>query len=678
MVSTHRTSPAPMTGMSSWLIRTYTRAHGITCRRHNSFMAQGLREFKEWHYKGFMEGNSVEEKERWLANMIDNDPQAVDTEAFLIVIRALVHSGLADAPLRAERWVGKLERLAYESPQETALLSSSLSTSMPNPECYQRVIEAWGRADSEDPAIAVTRAERWLVKNLNNPNPLLRPNTSCFNAFLDVCSTGRALKGTHNTELVRRHAIKAESTLQYMMEQRKVHGKNSVAAPDTDSFNFVIRAWTRCRRNIDVADRATEVLRLLEHYELTVDGTVKPNHKSFAMVLDSIAVRAKIKVKRCRNKQQDWSYPDKNGLNEINIINDAIKYQWERAIAGEPDLLPGTVAYNTLMSAWSHFSWVDQSGPLEAEKVLQHMISLKDQGTDGAAPDALSYLIVMRCWMNSELPNRGQRVEWWLSKQWKDYEFEGREELKPTVDSYNASIRTHERMGEPDKAERLFSELLRRSEMDASGNLHPNSESFAAVVRAWLVVADEGSKEGLERAVLWLDSLVEREHKEMGVVSTVELYTAVLRAARSCAPMYPEVLDIAVETLDKLRASRHTVGCLHYSRLLQVGLFAMSRAEHKDVRTAFVTQIVDDCAEDGLISAPLLRAISNGPAYYDGWTVEESARVTETVFPDWPLPYSWTRNVKQQGHTPSRSDLKRTGYDIARHGNDPYRKMAYK
>ena len=51
----------------------------------------------------------------------------------------------------------------------------------------------------EDPARVVTRAERWLKKHMDSPQEHLRPNTACFNAFLDACTKGRAFKGSKNS-----------------------------------------------------------------------------------------------------------------------------------------------------------------------------------------------------------------------------------------------------------------------------------------------------------------------------------------------------------------------------------------------------------------------------------------------------------------------------------------------
>lgn len=163
-------------------------------------------------------------------------------------------------------------------------------------------------------------------------------------------------------------------------------------------------------------------------------------------------------------------------------------------------------------------------------------------------------------------------------------------------------------LGLPERAEAVLEELLSRSNRKPGEEtpLAPNSESFALVIRGWLDITNKGSKEALVTAVRWLDSLRERQKKDSGVFSQVDLYSRILAACRTCAPMYPDILDLAVITFDNLRESHHAVECIHYSRLLQVGLFALSRPENNEIRTSFVRQIVQDCCEDGLVSKPLL------------------------------------------------------------------------
>lgn len=237
------------------------------------------------------------------------------------------------------------------------------------------------------------------------------------------------------------------------------------------------------------------------------------------------------------------------------------------------------------------------------------------------------------------------------------------------------AIRVWSDLGDPLQAERLLSDLIDLSKRPDLENVYPSSESYALVIRAWLAVADIGSQEALAKASNWLRTVVERERDDEQVaLSQIEFYSGILGAARKCAAQCPDVLDIAVETFDMLRDSHHAIHPIHFSRLLQVGLLAMSRPENNEVRTAFVKEVAQECCEDGYLSSSFLQALANGPVYYDGWTIEESLRLENLLFPDWPLPASWSRNVKESAYLPKRSDFLRTIYNLSHHGVDPYRR----
>lgn len=238
---------------------------------------------QEWHSPDFMEGLPVEEKEAWLRTLLQLNPDLVDTEAYLVVLRALAQTKghPPDAALRAERWLARLE--AQDGSNNALCQLTS--------ECYQRVIETWASAVHEDPVLLVTRAQRWLDKILSPPfQQRGLADTACLNAFLDACSKGRGLKdvgskvpglkGSGRLDLVRIHAQKAQETVEYMIDHRHKNDLYSTISPDRDSFNYLIRAWTRCRLSLDVADRAMDALRMMEDYQSTVDPAVCPNSKS--------------------------------------------------------------------------------------------------------------------------------------------------------------------------------------------------------------------------------------------------------------------------------------------------------------------------------------------------------------------------------------------------------------
>jgi hypothetical protein len=621
----------------------------------------------------------VAEKEATLGNLLDRTPTRVSTEDYLIALRALAASKLPDAPLRAERWIYRLEQHAANISTESNVSktmnffgnSSVKGVVIPTSECYQRVIEAWGGAINEDAARVVTRAERWLWKNIDSTSLLARPDTACFNAFLEVCTKGRALKNTQSgSNLIREHAQKAENVVRYMVAMRRKEGPECKVAPTIESFNLVLRGWTRCRKSIDISERTMDALNLLEQYQLSVDPNVRPDSKSYGMAMDAINVRAKLKVKLTRGPlgKTNRNNPSENGIEEIQLLTNMIEFLHEKKESGDTHLAPNTFSYNILLSCWANAAFLHEHAPSETEKVLRQMTLFKEQGLDGMEPDNISYLMVMRAWANSNRPNRGHRATWLLSKQWSDYRFNGNENLKPTVESYNTIIRVWIGLMEPLQAEKLLSELVLHGDEDKTGKLRPNSESFSLVIRAWLAVAELGSDAALITAAKWIFLVEEREKAESGILSSSELFTLFFGAARKCAKSSVKILDTTMEVFNKLKNSRHTIDCLHYSRLLQVGLQVLSKQDSSALRNSFIEHVLSDCKQAGLVSSPLLYAISNGPIYPNGWTVDESQRVLAENFPQWPLPAAWTRNVKPDNMLPKESDRWRRDFTIGHHG----------
>ena len=290
------------------------------------------------------------------------------------------------------------------------------------------------------------------------------------------------------------------------------------------------------------------------------------------------------------------------------------------------------------------------------------MSSLRDMGQDLVAPDTLSYEIVIRAWMNSSHPTRAQRASWLLSKLWGDYRLFGDERLRPKTSTYNLVICAASNVGRPDLSEHLLSELIELMKTDSNCDLVPNSESFNILIRGWTTLAKNGSKQALLKAVHWLDMLQKLENSDIGrFVPTEGVYDEILSAAVPIASVHPEVLDTAVDTFDKLRRSYSPVQCRSYAELLRAGLAALSLPENDHVRDAFVKELIKECAEAGLVGRRVVRALSNDQVFYSGWTLEESARLTTEFFPKWPLPASWTRNLKEQ-QFPREYDFKRTNF----------------
>lgn len=176
----------------------------------------------------------------------------------------------------------------------------------------------------------------------------------------------------------------------------------------------------------------------------------------------------------------------------------------------------------------------------------------------------------------------------------------------------------------------------------------------------------------MKRAFDWVEYLVKHyDNADSGPTTTHDAFLGILKAARKCASDRKDILNLASKTFQYLKESRHVVDPLAYSCLLQIVLQALSRPESDNARTEKVTQIVQDCCEDGLVSKGLVRALTNGPVYESGWTLSESEELTTTLFPDWPLPPSWTRNISNDAVLPTQSDFQRTKHILFKHGQNP-------
>jgi pentatricopeptide repeat protein len=255
------------------------------------------------------------------------------------------------------------------------------------------------------------------------------------------------------------------------------------------------------------------------------------------------------------------------------------------------------------------------------------------------------------------------------------------ERLRPSVTTYNAVIKALIKVGQIMEAEKVLVDLMKYENEETISFLKPNSESFAMVIHGWLKwdYANESKEfaaadDACRRAAEWLDELSRREEAgTYGVTTSPDLFDSVLKAASkrcsSCAENDnydggPDVLDFCIATLEKYRASRHRVDCMAYVWLLEAGIEVLGTPQFDNTRSNFIHQLVKDCCSDGLLSNMFVRTLANGPAYYDGWTRGESALVTKELFPDWPIPSEWFRNLPHDYYVPVQTDFERKNRQV--------------
>jgi hypothetical protein len=94
-------------------------------------------------------------------------------------------------------------------------------------------------------------------------------------------------------------------------------------------------------------------LCLLERYQSVVDASVKPDARSYGMVMDAMAVKASLKVKRChapvKGKGKACRDQSQNGQDEIQLLRDTLELLDEKSKTGDPFIAPITFTYNMLL-----------------------------------------------------------------------------------------------------------------------------------------------------------------------------------------------------------------------------------------------------------------------------------------------------------------------------------------
>lgn len=318
--------------------------------------------------------------------------------------------------------------------QEMEKVATIVRSLQPTVHHYNAVIKAWAH-DSD--AISVARSRRWLSKLEDGPKSFddrpdnllihttLQPNAESYDLYLHSCSRGIGKK--HH--LLRERASEAEDILRYRMSP----DAPSDIRPTTDSFNNVIRAWTRCRKDYFVADRVLNLVREMEGIYRDVimneqkDGQfneeekwkldITPDSKTYTMAIDSWVIAASVKAEKwyskqrshlhntrtkssskyrdgnnVRNQNYEIRQDDEDGTKEMRNAEAIMEYIRDLEEFGHVDPGAALIAYNTILSGWARLA--NEFRPdiaKKSEALLHEMIELSESGKENCAPDALSY-----------------------------------------------------------------------------------------------------------------------------------------------------------------------------------------------------------------------------------------------------------------------------------------------
>ncbi|KAL9185104.1 hypothetical protein ACHAXT_002881 [Thalassiosira profunda] len=646
-----------------------------------------------------------------------DDNYELDALAYLKVAQSYAQSKRGSAPQKAEYWIGKLER-HYEAakelfrgtyrghadgeedvdassegdareespyaaltrpekirPKTTQPSTQSPATGdrntqrakaaaivrnlQPTIDCYNALIEAWGH--DKDP-ISVVRSRRWLTKleeeakNSNNGSILrlpLGPNARSYDLYLQSCSRGI---GRH-AKLMKERAEEAEKLLGYRLSP----GAPVCVRPTTESFNYVLRAWTRCRKELGVAGKAMDLVLRMERIQkehllamekgLAVDEGeawkqhVSPNTKTYTMAMDGWILKAGLKAEKWRGQEMarrnkikqraasgrggnEWpqnseldagSDGQDDGTKEMEKAATILQYIHDLDRVGLADVHATVIAYNTLLSGWARLAnEVRPDIPLKAEKLLHEMISLAEAGNGNAAPDVVTLNTIIKAWGRTKQPNSADRCEYWLRRMISESKSGERSFMvPPNVQTYNVVMDAHLQLGDPARVQDM---LL---EMDASEDVTPNSESFSKVIRAWLQDELQNSQYGLpgssvENAWGWLEELLHREQKgDVDLGPAPDLFQSTIKTAARSSACGENMLTVGSLALRAMKSSRFAPDHLVYVWLLEIGMKVLpSLAVEKREET--ITAIFRQCCDDGLLSKKWLKTLCRSPSSEEG------------------------------------------------------------
>lgn len=155
--------------------------------------------------------------------------------------------------------------------------------------------------------------------------------------------------------------------------------------------------------------------------------------------------------------------------------------------------LPDMDSFKATLMAWRQASQQVSFAPIRAQRILEWMIRLYQQGENEAAlPDADCFDLVLQTWSRSGLEQAPTQAEKILGVMERLYESTGLTKLKPRTLSFNAVLAAWAKSGAPESGKRSadilsFMELL---ESQGDTTVAPDSASYCTVMGSLSKSAD--------------------------------------------------------------------------------------------------------------------------------------------------------------------------------------------
>jgi pentatricopeptide repeat protein len=245
-------------------------------------------------------------------------------------------------------------------------------------------------------------------------------------------------------------ALRAHSLLEQMSEFAE---RGFFAAPAIEDYHTVLQCWVKHpSKDLDLAVKNGEKLL---HTMRQRGDICQPTTFTYDLAL-TIFARAGM------------------GARAQAILDELVQ---EHESTRNGNIEPSIATFNLVLKAWGNSS--ENNAAEAAEALLVRMRKLADTGERTKIwPNLTSYNAVINCWCTSHHKGAADRAEALLERMKK-------EGVRPTALTYNRVISAQSKAGNPEKAERLLSRLIKDYHIQFDADLKPDIKPFKKVLRAW-------------------------------------------------------------------------------------------------------------------------------------------------------------------------------------------------
>lgn len=146
------------------------------------------------------------------------------------------------------------------------------------------------------------------------------------------------------------------------------------------------------------------------------------------------------------------------------------------------DFLPNTVTFNAALSAFAKASG-GKNDIEKAEKILEQMEELYDQGYNDVKPDAFSLTNVISCYANSKTDGAASRAEEILQHMQTLYDENGDKSMRPTKVAFGAVLNAWAREGNSHRAQAIVDHM--ESLQDTYDEMATNTVIYNTLINSW-------------------------------------------------------------------------------------------------------------------------------------------------------------------------------------------------